>query len=315
MLLAQLHHKVPSEFEGMEDVLTSSAFALLKYLPEHLSCNLLARWADVPLGQSSPELEFWPQYPTPPGFPRPGEAAEREELAARGDTEPDVVIRTRDWLVLVEVKYRSPLDDAYDQLGREFAIGYQLAKRETRHFRMLVVTAHTLPPMPAGVELATGLEQALVAASRRSDSIMEAMLRSVPDSLRWKSWYQLYVALAQALDATDVAEHNRQLVEDVCQLLGLRGLKPYDSRPLIDIVDRWNRAGILDETWRVPLTYRYRTNYSLSAGWKTLASLDMAGLQPLAWQLKLPLSSYGLSRRLQEFQLDLLRSPVWRPYQ
>ena len=42
MLLAQLHRKVPSEFEGMEDVLTSSVFALLKYLPSRLACKLMS---------------------------------------------------------------------------------------------------------------------------------------------------------------------------------------------------------------------------------------------------------------------------------
>ena len=161
MLLAQLHRKVPSEFEGIEDVLTSSAFALLKYLPDQLACKLLAKWADIPPGQARPQLEFWPHYPTPPGFPSPGVEAEQDELTTRGDTEPDVVIRTQDWLLLVEVKYRSPLDDAYDQLGREFAIGYRLAEQEALPFKMLVITAHTLPPKPAGIDLTDGLQQAL----------------------------------------------------------------------------------------------------------------------------------------------------------
>jgi hypothetical protein len=48
MLSARLRHKVPREFEGMEDVLTSSVFALLRTLPRCLASYLLTKWADVP---------------------------------------------------------------------------------------------------------------------------------------------------------------------------------------------------------------------------------------------------------------------------
>lgn len=70
MLLAQLHHKVPRGFEGMEDVLTSRVFALLRYLPHPLAPYLLGRWACAllppdPLQPDASRVDFWPRYPTP----------------------------------------------------------------------------------------------------------------------------------------------------------------------------------------------------------------------------------------------------------
>jgi hypothetical protein len=75
MLPAQLHHKVPRGFEGMEDVLTSRVFALLRYLPHPLAPYLLGRWAyglfqpdplrPNPLQPDASRVDFWPSYPTP----------------------------------------------------------------------------------------------------------------------------------------------------------------------------------------------------------------------------------------------------------
>jgi hypothetical protein len=67
MLSARLRHKVPREFEGMEDVLTSSVFALLRTLPRCLASYLLTKWADVPPQPDPPQVDFWPCHPTPAG--------------------------------------------------------------------------------------------------------------------------------------------------------------------------------------------------------------------------------------------------------
>ena len=314
MLLAQLHRKVPSEFEGMEDVLTSSVFGLLKYLPDQLACHLLVRWADISLKQDSPQLEFWHRYPTPRGFHGLAVTTEKEDPASRGDTEPYVLIRTHDWLVLVEIKYRSPLDDAYDQLGREFTVGYRLAKQEGRHFRMLVVTAHTLPPTPAGVDLVIGLQQAIITAADGLADIVEQMVASVRNSLRWINWQQLYVTLSETSEAYNIAEHNRKLLKDVCQLLELRRLTPYDNRLVADAISRWDRAGIPGKVWASPVTYRYRTMYSLSVGWEALSRLDATTLYPLAWQLERSVPDCGLVPHLLDFKLDSLKTLIWQPY-
>ena len=88
MLLAQLHSKVPHEFEGMEDVLTSSVLGLVRYLPDELACSLLSAFAELPSLSGTPKVCLWPRYPTPAGF-RGSEAPQgsKDEVVTRGDTE------------------------------------------------------------------------------------------------------------------------------------------------------------------------------------------------------------------------------------
>ena len=45
MLQASFHHKSPWEFEGMEDVLTSSTIGLLRYLSGPLAAEVVAELA------------------------------------------------------------------------------------------------------------------------------------------------------------------------------------------------------------------------------------------------------------------------------
>ena len=106
MLLAQLDRKVPSEFEGMEDVLTSSVFGPLEYLPDELARELLTEFADASVLRGPLHLQLWSRHPTPPGLHGPTlPAAQEEEPARRGDTEPDAVMTAGDWLVLMEAQW------------------------------------------------------------------------------------------------------------------------------------------------------------------------------------------------------------------
>jgi len=314
MLLAQLHRKVPSEFEGMEDVLTSSVFGLLKYLPDQIACRLLAEFAAIPLPQDSLQLELWPRHPTPPGFARPFATAQVEEPASRGDTEPDAVITAKDWLVLMEAKYRSPLDDAYDQLGREFAVGYRLAQDAGRRFRLLLVTAHTLQPTPGGRDLATGVQQVLSEASAGLGDAAAEMIGAVPTSLHWTNWQQLYSILSKACGDQDISDSTRRLLKDVCRLLELRALKPYDNRSIATALTRWQEEDIPNELWSLPVAYRYRTTLSLAAGWEQLLRLDTIALHPLAWHLHVPVSDYDPATHMGRFELSPLCTPLWHPF-
>ena len=317
MLLAQLHRKVPSEFEGMEDVLTSSVLGLLKYLPDQIACALLAEFAAIPLLQGPLQLELWPRYTTPPGFRSSTAIAEREgEPASRGDTEPDAVITAKGWLVLMEAKYRSPLDETYDQLGREFAVGYRLAQDAGCRFRLLVVTGHTLQPTPTGLDLVTGVRRALTVASAGLGDVAEEMIAAVKASLHWTNWQQLYSISSAACGSQDCLDSSHRLLEDVYQLLELRGLKPYDDRPIASALTRWETADIPDEMWSLPVAYRYRVVSSfLAAGWEQLIRLDVSTLHPLAWYLSVPVSNYDLVTHLEHFQLGSLSDPAWHPFQ
>lgn len=285
MLLAQLHHKVPRDFEGMEDVLTSSVFALLRYLPPEIACELLSEWAQISVQPSVSQVWFWPRYPTPQGFETVDNATEDDGGSTRGDTEPDVVIQTREWLVLIEIKYQSELDNAYDQLGREFVVGRTLADKKDLDFKLLVLTANVLEPKPARLDLRDGLRTALARAHDAGAPITQQMLASVPNTLRWLSWHRVYSALARIAERPDVAGHTHWLLQDTCQLLEIRGLKPYSSKPLDAAIEHWRNAGIPLDAWSEVLPYRYRTGMPFSAGWTALSSLPVEELDSLAWKL------------------------------
>lgn len=314
MLLAQLHRKVPSEFEGMEDVLTSSVFGLFKYLPRELAKSFLAEWAAVPSLEGPLLVELWPRYTTPAGFRRPGVLPEEnEDPATRGDTEPDVVITSKEWVILVEAKYRSPLDQYFDQLGREFAIGHQRAQEMERRFRMLVVTGHALQPRPAGINLATGLKSALRAASAELGATSADMIADVGDSVRWTNWQRLYGILSGACRGRTIPDGTRSLLEDLCDLLDLRGLKPYDAHPIVTALARWEEAAIPDELWSVSLDYSYGLPSSVSWGWEQLLPMDLSALGGLAWHPEISHSDYSPGTHLGSLDLESLRTPLWSP--
>ena len=122
MLPALLHRKLPAVLrEAMttrEDAVTAVVFGTLKILP----------WADglgpwlTSLGLPGTEagtINFWPSM---------------------GDTEPDLLLRGKDWAVLIEAKVGA--DFGPQQLGREWRILRELPG--VRTLRLVTVTADDL---------------------------------------------------------------------------------------------------------------------------------------------------------------------------
>jgi hypothetical protein len=320
MLQAQLQHKVPREFEGMEDVLTSSTIGLLGYLPGALAAEVVAKLADIRIEDESVEVALWPSYVTPAGFRISGNLNDDpdEVHSARGRTEPDAVLSGRGWLVLVEAKYHSSLDEEYDQLGREFLVGLDKAKENGLSYRLLVVTAHTLEPRPTGVSLVDGVKVAV--AKAQGDRAPETA-GAVPASLRWTNWQRLYGILKHEAGNQDRERYTRSLLDDACKLLELHGLVPYDGEAIQETMWRWQGSGIPEEDWRSPLIYRSRTMASLKTGWGELMSLDASNLGALAWRpytLTPPAKAQRPERdsvRLEDFDLATLQPIEWQPYQ
>jgi hypothetical protein len=278
MLQAQIHHKVPRDFEGMEDVLTSSTIGLLSYLPGALAAAVVAELAQIPVADVAIGVELWPSHATPPGFRRsahPDDDSEEGD-SARGDTEPDAVIRCGGWLVMLEAKYHSPLDEEYNQLGREFAIGFNEARRNGLHPGLLVLTAHILPPTPGGVSLVEGVQRAL---ENTEGAAPVDMVAAVPDSLRWANWQRFYGILKRKASDPGHEPHTRRLLEDACKILELHGLVPYDGAGIEEAMLKWQSSGIPGEAWASPLVYRSRTMASLQ-----LEDFELSSLQPIEWQ-------------------------------
>jgi hypothetical protein len=323
MLQAQIHHKVPREFEGMEDVLTSSTIGLLGYLPSLLVAAIVAELARIQPENESVETALWPTYATPPGFrasthPYNGSDASSEESdSVRGRTEPDAILCSAGWFVVLEAKYHSPLDEEYDQLGREFAIGFNEARKNGLQFRLLVLTAHTREPKPAGVSLVQGVQRAI---AKSLGTGAADMITAVPDSLRWTSWQRLYLILSKAAGDPGYPAHTQRLLGDACKVLELHGLVPYDGTGIEKAMLKWQSCGIPENDWAAPLIYRSRTIVFLKTGWEELTSLDASGLGALTWcpySTARSVEAKQTERRpvpLEDFELSLLQPIAWRPY-
>jgi hypothetical protein len=303
----------------MEDVLTSSTIGLLSYLPAPLAAAVVAELAKIPLETETIEVKLWPNYTTPPGFRAPAHRDDdaEENDSDRGRTEPDAVLSGAGWLVVLEAKYHSPLDEWYDQLGREFAIGFNEAGKDGS-YRLLVLTAHTVEPKPAGVSLVQGVQRA-VAKARGAGAA--DMIAAVPESLRWTNWQRFYRILNRRADDPEYPIHTRRLLGDACRVLELHGLIPYDSTGIEKAMLKWQSSGIPEEAWASPLVYRSRTVVSLSAGWGEIVGLDASSLGVLTWRPYLA-ATPGKARRperrsaqLEDFELNSLQPIEWQPYQ
>lgn len=314
MLLAQLHGKVPHEFEGMEDVLTSSIVGLVKYLPDALACSLLSKIADLPPLSGTPRVDLWPRCTTPAGLggsaapPKPG-----EETTIRGDTEPDAQIRVDDWLVFLEAKYRSALDRDYDQLCREYVIGYRRAVADGRRFRLVVLTAQVCAPTPAGVDLATGLQHAIRANVSNLGADAAAMIDSVPGALHWTNWQAMYGVLSRLHDRKENPGNTQRLLSDMCRLLELRGLRPYSNKPLAQAMTAWQNDALPNPASILSAHYRLPVSATLTAGWRSLRTLDLSLLHPPSWRFRgaSTTSRFSLAVHAARFDLDSLRKPEW----
>lgn len=148
MLQALLRGKLAPKQENSEDILTSSVFGLLGYIPADKGLMPLLRLAYVEGGSARgswrlPNLEvttmvFWPTHST--------------EFC--GSTEPDVLIWARDptggrHILLVEVKLWSPKSSrpdtsaslVTDQLAKEWCVLVHLCKQENATPHLFYVTS------------------------------------------------------------------------------------------------------------------------------------------------------------------------------
>ena len=128
MYLAELHGKLSSRIERMEDVLTSNVFSFFKYSSRdiflknylnELGFNVSNREAE------EAEFRFWPVF--------------------EDGTEPDLVIIAGKYYLLIEAKYFSGFGEKTettdDQLKREIKGGQMDAASYGKEFYLIAITA------------------------------------------------------------------------------------------------------------------------------------------------------------------------------
>jgi len=206
MLQAMIHGKLTREEEGLEDLLTSNTFGLMKYLPpkavllpflslarDPLRDRSLASWLQGAVKVES--FRFWNSLEHPDCF----------------RCEPDVHIvflhddGAKTW-VLIEAKYRSgksseAVEDTErpnDQLACEFDNLKSISQQKgiTRHALVYLTTDYTCP------------EKEL----QESADEYERKRGSIPN-LYWLSWRMLY----DVLESADYSDNG--MIEDLKKLL------------------------------------------------------------------------------------------------
>lgn len=117
MYIAELKGKIPSNFEKMEDILTSNVFSFFKYSKRTIYLKSFLNKLNIDANDrelNEAEFIFWPTY--------------------EDGTEPDLVILVGDYYLLFESKYFSDFGKKTltleDQLARE-ALDYQLVREAT----------------------------------------------------------------------------------------------------------------------------------------------------------------------------------------
>lgn len=128
MYLAELHGKLSSRIERMEDILTSNVFSFFKYSTREIFLKgyLNRLGFDISNNQANEaEFMFWPRF---------------EE-----NTEPDLVIIVADYYLLIEAKYFSGFAEGTKktkaQLLREIEGGKLDAKNYGKNFNLIAITA------------------------------------------------------------------------------------------------------------------------------------------------------------------------------
>jgi hypothetical protein len=128
MYLAELHGKLSSRVERMEDILTSNVFSFFKYSSRDIFLkNYLNKLEFNISDQEAEEAEFkfWPEF--------------------KDGTEPDLVIIVGKYYLLIEAKYFSEFSEGTKkdehQLLRELNIGELEAKNYDKEFNLIALTA------------------------------------------------------------------------------------------------------------------------------------------------------------------------------
>ncbi len=219
-----------------EDLLTADVFGVLKYLPADLYLKpVLCQIAE---GQASGsfarflngidfqaedfEFRFWPNYPTPKGFPTMA-------------TEPDVELAGNSLRILFEAKLYSGFGEF--QIPRQLLIG--LEQEDGRDFYLVLVTAGlSQPRIRFGGSRLSVTDYLNAVASSPDVKLTDAqrqLLRTGAEKVLWTNWRHIGRVLDSAFDANEGNETvtktaraaTASMLGDLRELLAMRSLAPF----------------------------------------------------------------------------------------
>lgn len=230
MVQAEIHGKVPAEIRGDEDVLTSTVFGLLEFVPLDLvllpwmatARNLAGRPPPLEMAYSFSGVAFryWPR------FPELGDRTELDLLLSllRPDGSAD--------LVALEVKYRSgpsgwPVARELDgsvrgQLGREWAIVAHLPAGDAPGAPSMVARRLLLYVTPEPSKPRVAMRAMVDEVTQKNGAA------GFEDSLFWLCWLDLFLEVEKVLSGP-LGEPDRTVLERLAAYLRSRRLESFSS--------------------------------------------------------------------------------------
>lgn len=195
MYLAELHGKLSSGIERMEDILTSNVFSFFKYSTREIFLRgYLNKLGFNISNQEANEAEFmfWPRF---------------EE-----NTEPDLVLIVGDYYLLIEAKYFSGFANETKktkaQLIREIEGGKLEAKNYGKDFKLITITA--------------------------DHYYKENKFKIIPSDFiphfKWTNWQSVSSFLYNILESTrDIKKQERDFALDLYNLLDKKNLRDFQG--------------------------------------------------------------------------------------
>ena len=266
MTIAEIHGKLSSSGSNIsdrrEDLLTADVFGCLRYIPFNKGLLNILNKAQRYTGTESlcikdsndnVNVKFWPRL--------------------ENNSEPDVLIRFGDHLIIIEVKYLSGKSGHYganqenednleaassDQLARLFQ-GLMSNKGNYPRRSLIYLTAHrNLPPN----DIESGY--------KALDSLSDSNRYTYKYNVYWLSWFEVYKTVSGLLKEESQIQDKywRIVLSDIQDLLNRKGLRQFEGfkgmidncSPITNFYKRklrpidWNMRAV--ETIQRPVFYR-----------------------------------------------------------
>lgn len=226
MTIAEIHGKLSSSGSNIsdrrEDLLTADVFGCLRYIPFDKGLLKILTKAqrntgtELCLKNSSDSVcvEFWPRL--------------------KNNSEPDVLIRIGDHLIIIEVKYLSGKSGHYDanqenndnleaassdQLARLFK-GLMSDEGQYRKRSLIYLTAHRNLPK-------NDIKAGYKALDKLSDDIHD----EYNENVYWISWFEVHKIISGLLknDSQLQDKYYRIVLSDIQRLLHRKGLRQFEG--------------------------------------------------------------------------------------
>jgi len=203
MYLAELHGKLPSSFERMEDILTSNVFSFFKYSSRDIFLRAYLKLLEFSVSiedANNAEFIFWPRL--------------------KRKTEPDLVIRVGKYYILIESKYFSDFNEGLietdSQLLREIEAGKIDAKNYNLEFYLIAITGDYYE-------------------KKEKFKIIPQHFRS---NFKWTNWQKVTLLIESILEKReDVTVENKSFASDLYKLLVKKNLRSFRGTDFISGLD------------------------------------------------------------------------------